>query len=70
MAGVQFVLSRELPRTAEQISATLITTISNFISCLKDAAERIYAEQFHKYSVLEYFTLPHFYQKLSCFTEV
>ena len=30
MAGVQFVLSRELPRTAEQISAILIITISNF----------------------------------------
>jgi len=30
MAGVQFFLSRELPRTAEQISAILIITISNF----------------------------------------
>ena len=39
MAGVQFVLSRELPRTAEQISAILIITVSNFISLLKGAAE-------------------------------
>jgi hypothetical protein len=68
MAGVQFVLSRELPRTG--ISAILIITISNFISLLKDAAERKDAEQLQKYGVLEYFTLPHFYHKLSCFTEV
>jgi len=40
MAGVQFVLARELPRTAEQISVILIITISNFISLLKGAAER------------------------------
>ena len=39
MAGVQFVLARELPRTAEQISVILIITISNFISLLKCAAE-------------------------------
>jgi len=70
MAGVHFVLSRELPRTAEQISAILIITISNFISLLKCAAERNDAEQLHKYGVFEYFTLPHFYHKLSCFTEV
>jgi len=70
MAGVQFVLSRELPRTAEQISTILIIKISNFISLLKGAAERNDAEQCHQYGVLEYFTLPHFYQKLSCFTEV
>jgi len=37
MAGVQFVLSRELLRTAEQISAILIIKISNFISLLKGA---------------------------------
>jgi len=70
MAGVQFVLSRELSRTAEQISAILIITISNFISLLKGAAERNDAEQLHKKGVLEYFTLPHFYHKLSYFTEV
>jgi len=28
------------------------------------------SEQLHKYGVLEYFTLPNFYHKLSCFTEV
>jgi len=70
MTGVHFVLSRELPRTAEQISAILITTISNFIPLLKCAAEINDAEQLHKYGVLEYFTLPHFYRKLSCFAEV
>ena len=63
-------LSREFPRTAEQISALLIITISNFISLLKGAAERNDAEQLHQSGVLEYFTLPHFYHKLSCFTEV
>ena len=52
MAGVQFVLSRELPRTAEQISAILIITVSNFISLLKGAAERNDSEQLHKYGVL------------------
>ena len=61
MAGVRFVLSRELPRTAEQISAILIIRFSNFISLLKGAAERNDSEQLHKYGVLEYFTLPHFY---------
>jgi len=45
MAGVQFFLSRELPRTAGQISVILIVTISNFISLLKGAAERNDAEQ-------------------------
>jgi len=70
MAGVQFVLSCELPRTAEQISAILIITVSNFKSLLKGAAERNDAEQLHKYGILEYFTLPHCYHKLSCFTEV
>jgi len=70
MAGVQFVLSRELLRTTEQRSAILIVTISNFISLLKGAAERNDAEQLHQYGVLEYFTLAHFYHKLSCFTEV
>jgi len=70
MAGVPFVLLRELPRTAEQISAILMITISNFISLLKGAAERNDAEQLHKYGVLEYFTLSHFCHKLSCFTEV
>jgi len=60
MAGVQFALSRELPRTAEQISAILIITISNFISLLKGAAERNDAEQRHQSGVLEYFTVPHF----------
>jgi len=70
MAGVQFVLSRDLPRTTEQISAILIITISNFIHLLRGAAERNDAEQLNKYGVLEYFTLPHFYHKLSCFTEV
>ena len=52
MAGVQFVLSRELPRTAEHISAILIITVSNFISLLKGAAERNDSEQLHKYGVL------------------
>jgi len=70
MAGVQFILSRELPRTAEQTSAILIITNSNFISLLKGAAERNDAEQLHMYGVLENFTLPHFYHKLSCITEV
>jgi len=70
MAGVQFFLSRELPRTAEQISAILIITISNFMSLLKGAAETNEAEQFHQSGVLEYFILPDFYHKLSCFTEV
>jgi hypothetical protein len=70
MAGVQFILLRELPRTAEQISAILITTTSKIISRLKGAAERNDAQQFHKCSVLEYFTFPHFYHKLSRFTEV
>jgi len=70
MAGVQFFLSRELPRTAEQISAILIITISNFMSLLKGAAERNDAEHLHQSGVLEYFTVPHFYHKLSCFTEV
>jgi len=69
-AGLQFFLSHELPRTAEQISAILIITISNFISLLKGAAGRNDAEQLHQYGVLEYFTLPHFYHKLFCFTEV
>jgi len=59
MAGVQFFLSLELPRTAEQISAILIFTISNFISLLKGAAERNEAEQLHQSGVLEYFTLPY-----------
>jgi len=68
MAGVQFVLSHELPRTTEQISAILI--ITNFISLLKGAVERNVSEQLHQYRVLEYFTLPHFYHKLSYFTEV
>jgi len=63
MAGVQFFLSRELARTAEQISAIVIIKISNFRSLLKGAAERNDAEQVHKYGVLEYFTLPHFYNK-------
>jgi len=44
--------------------------ISNFVSLLKGAAERNDAEQLHQSGVLEYFTLPHFYHKLSCFTEV
>jgi hypothetical protein len=70
MAGVQFILSRELQRTAEQISVVLIITNSNFISLLKGAAERKDAEHLHAYGVLENFTLPHFYHKLSCFTEV
>jgi len=70
MAGVQFFLSREFPRTAEQISAILIVTISNFISLLKGAAERNDAEQLQQADALEYFPLPHFYHKLSCFTEV
>jgi len=70
MAGVQFVLSRELPRTTGQISPILIITISNFISLLKGAAERNDAEQLHQSGVLEYFKLPNFYYKLSCFTEV
>ena len=70
MAGVQFFLSRELPRTAEQISAILIIRVSNFISLLKGAAERNDSEQLHQYGVLEYFTLPRFYHKLSCFAEV
>jgi len=70
MAGVQFVLSRVLPRTAEQMSAILIITISNFVSLLKCAAEINDAEQLHKYGVLEYFTLPYFYPKLSRFTEI
>ena len=48
MAGVQFILSRELPRTAEQISAILIITISNFISRLKGVAERNDTEQLHQ----------------------
>jgi len=48
MTVVQFVLSHELPRTAEQISAILIITISNFVSLLKVAAERNDAEQLHK----------------------
>ena len=38
MAGVEFGLSRELQRTAEQISAILIIKISNYISLLKGAA--------------------------------
>jgi len=70
MDGVQFFLSRELPRTAEQISVILIVTISNFISLLKGAAERNDAEQLQQSGVLEYFSLPHFYHKFSCFTEV
>jgi len=70
MAGLQFVLSHELPRTAEQISAILIITISNFISLLKGAAETNDAAQLHNYGELEYFTLPNFHHKLSCFTEV
>jgi hypothetical protein len=70
MAGVQFVLSRELPRTAEQISAILIITFSNFMSLLKGAVERNDSEQLHQCGVLEYFTLPHFYHKSSCFAEV
>jgi len=70
MTGVHFVLSRELPRTAEQISAILIITISNFISLLKCSAETNDVENIHKYGVLEYFTPPHVYHKLSCFTEV
>ena len=53
MAGVQFVLSRELLRTAEQISAILIITISNFISLLKGAAERNDAEKLHQFGVFE-----------------
>jgi len=40
MAGVQFVLSLELPRTSEQTSAILIITVSNFISLLKGTAEK------------------------------
>ena len=36
----------------------------------KCAVERNDSEQLHQYGVLEYFTLPHFYHKLSCFTEV
>jgi hypothetical protein len=68
MAAVQFVLSRELPRISEQLCAILI--ITNFTSLLKGAVERNDSEQLHQYSVLEYFTLPHFYHKLSCFTEV
>jgi len=63
VAGVQFVLSRELPRTAEQIRAILIITISNFISPIRGAAERNDAEQLHQSGVLEYFTLLHFYHK-------
>jgi len=47
MTGLHFVLSRELPRTAEQISAILITTISNFISLLKCSAGINDAEQLH-----------------------
>jgi len=70
MASLHFVLSRELPRTTEQISAILIITFSNFISPLKGAAGRNDAEQLHEYDVLEYFTPAHFYHKLSCFTEV
>jgi hypothetical protein len=70
MAGIQFILSRELPRTTEQISAILIIRNSHFISFLKGAAERNNAEQLHKYGALENFTLPHFYHKVSCFTEV
>jgi len=61
MAGAQIVLSRELPRTTERISAMLITTVSNFTSILKGAVERNDSEQLHQYGVLEYFTLPHFY---------
>ena len=67
MDGVQFVLSREFPRTAEQISAILIVTISNFISLLKDAAERNDAEQLHQSGVLEYFTLPYFLSQIILF---
>jgi hypothetical protein len=70
LAGVQFILSHELPRTAEEISAILIITNSSFISLLKGAAERNDAEQLHKYGVFVNFTLPHFHRKLSCFTEV
>jgi hypothetical protein len=70
MAGVQFILSRELPRTTEQISVILIITNSHFISLSKGAAERNNAEQPHKYGALENFTLPHFYHKLSCFTVI
>jgi len=65
MAGVQLFLSHELPRTAEQTNAILIIKISNLISRLKGAAERNDAEQFHKSGVLEYFTMPNFYHKLS-----
>jgi hypothetical protein len=60
MAGVQFILSRELPRTAEQISAILIITNSNFISLLKGVTERNGAELLHNYGVLVNFTLPNF----------
>jgi hypothetical protein len=70
MAGVQFILSRELPRTTEQISAILIITNSQLISLSKGAAERNNAEKLHKYGALENFTLPHFYHKPSCFSEV
>jgi len=70
MAGVQFFLSRELPGTAEQICAILIITFSSFISLLKGASERNDAQKLHQSRVLEYFTLPHIFQKLSCFTEV
>ena len=70
MAGVQFVLSRDLPRRAEQISATLITTVSNFTSPSKGATERKVSEQVPQYGVLECFALTHFYHELSCFTEV
>jgi len=44
MAGVHMSLSRELPRTAEQISPILIIKNSNFKSLLKGAAERYDAE--------------------------
>jgi hypothetical protein len=70
MAGVQFRLARELPRTTEQNNAIVIITNSDVIPLLKVAAERNDAEQFHKYSVRVNFTLLHFYHKLFYFTEV
>ena len=65
MAAVQFVLSRELPRTAEQISDVLI--ITDFTSLLKGPVERNDSEQLYQYRVLEYFTLPHFLSQIILF---
>jgi hypothetical protein len=69
MAGIQLILSRELPRTTEQISAIVIITNSNFMSLSKGAAERNDAEQIHKYDFLVNFALPYFHHRVSCFTE-